>query len=187
MKQQFQLKNKYNQQGATLVMALIILVLIMLVGVITLGISNTQFKLASNLQFDNNAMNSAETAVSAAENWLSTSTNFRSTGFTTYSTATPEIYPTTSTSSAVVNPLGTTFSSSNAKCVDSDTVCASSYVVQLMSQNNTLLGSSKTVGGRTNATCNKVNTFQIIGRGLGGRGASRTVVSYYSVLNCNAL
>lgn len=44
-----------RQQGATLVMALLVLVLIMLLGIAALGTSDTQFKLASNLQFDNNA------------------------------------------------------------------------------------------------------------------------------------
>jgi Tfp pilus assembly protein PilX len=177
-----------HQQGATLVMALIILVLIMMLGIVAVGSSSTQFKLAGNLQFDNNAMNSAERAVSTAENWLSTGTNFRDPGFTTYSsTVTPGLYPTTSTAAVVVSPLTTTFSSTNATCVDSNTSCASSYVVQLMSVNNTLIGSSQAVGGRKTTSCNKVNTYQITGRGMGGRGASKTLASYYSVLSCNGI
>lgn len=178
-------RSRPRQHGATLVVVLVVLVLIMMLGIVAVGSSNTQFKLASNLQFDNNAMNNAELAVSSAESWLSSGSNIRDTGFSSYSSAnTPQLYPTASTAAAVVSPLTTSFTSANAKCVDSNTACASSYVIQLMSVGNSLVGSSQAVGGRATTTCNKVNTYQIIGRGAAGRGASKTVVSYYSVLSC---
>jgi Tfp pilus assembly protein PilX len=181
----FAKRQRPRQQGATLVVVLVVLVLIMMLGIVAVGSSNTQVKLAGNLQFDNNAMNNAEIAVSSAENWLSTGSNIRDAGFTSYSSAnTPHLYPTASTAAAVVSPLTTNFTSSNAKCVDNNTVCVSSYVIQLMSVGNSLVGSSQSVGGRATTTCNKVNTYQIIGHGVSGRGAKKTVVSYYSVLNC---
>ena len=72
-----------RQRGATLVIALLILVLIMMIGITAVSTSDTQFKLAGNLQFEDSALNNAETAVAAAENWLSNGTNFSNAGFTT--------------------------------------------------------------------------------------------------------
>ena len=70
-----------RQKGATLVIALLILVLIMMIGITAVSTSNTQFKLAGNLQFEDSAMNNTESAVSAAENWLSTGTNYTNAAF----------------------------------------------------------------------------------------------------------
>jgi Tfp pilus assembly protein PilX len=179
---------RLRQQGTALVMALVILVLVMMLGIVAVGSSNTQFRLAGNLQFENNAMNNAEMAISSAENWLSTGSNIRNAGFGNYSSAnTPFLYPMAATDAAVSSPLTSNYSAANARCVDNNTACASSYVIQLLSVNNSLIGSSQALGGRTTTTCNKVNTYQIIGRGTSGRGASKTLVSYYSVLNCLAM
>ena len=59
---------------------------VMLLAVTAAVLSNTQFRLAGNLQFENIAFNLAEGAIAAAENWLSTGTNAKNGGFTTYST-----------------------------------------------------------------------------------------------------
>ena len=61
-----------RQRGATLVIALLVLVLIMMIGITAISTSDTQYKLAGNLQFEDSALNNAEAAVTAAENWLST-------------------------------------------------------------------------------------------------------------------
>ncbi|MBL8336979.1 MAG: hypothetical protein JNM97_09410, partial [Rhodoferax sp.] len=71
-----------HQRGATLVVALLILVLIMMIGITAVSTSNTQFRLAGNLQFEDSAMNNAEAAVTAAENWLATGTNYNNAAFT---------------------------------------------------------------------------------------------------------
>ena len=63
-----------RQRGATLIVALLILVLIMIIGITAVSTSNTQYKLAGNLQFEDSAINNAETAISSAELWLSTGT-----------------------------------------------------------------------------------------------------------------
>ena len=54
-----------RQGGATLVIALLILVLIMMIGITAVSTSNTQYKLAGNLQFEDGAMNNAETAITS--------------------------------------------------------------------------------------------------------------------------
>lgn len=161
-----------------MVIALLILVLIMMIGITAVSTSNTQYKLAGNLQFEDGAMNNAETAVAVAENWLSTGTNYKNVGFTTYdSTNTPHLYPI----SASNNPLTITWSDSNSVSVGSSW---QRYQIQLLSTNNLLLGSSAAAGRQASGVCNKVNTYLITGRGVMPRGATKFVQSYYSVLAC---
>jgi len=169
-----------RQKGATLVIALLILVLIMMIGITAVSTSNTQYKLAGNLQFEDGAMNNAETAVSTAENWLATGTNYNNAGFTTYNaTASPQLLPIGTSN----NPLNMTWSNSNSVSLGSDT---QRYLIQQMSTNNSMLGSSAAVGQHGISVCNKVNTYLITGRGITHRGATKFVQSYYSVLSCPA-
>ena len=179
-----------RQKGATLVIALLILVLIMMIGITAISTSNTQFKLAGNLQFEDGAMNNAEAAITAAEQWLSTGTNYKNAGFTAYAQATtPQLVPI----AQVVNPISMTWidladpggpypTTANSLMVGGN--IAQRYLIQLMSRNNRLLGSSAVLGGRTSSGCNQVNTYQITARGLSARGATRFVQSFFSVLSC---
>lgn len=177
-----------RQRGATLVIALLILVLIMMIGITAISTSNTQYKLAGNLQFEDSALNNAETAVTAAENWLAAGTNYSNAGFATYSrAATPQLLPIAS----VVDPFALTWvdSTENVNSANSVIVAgnnAQRYFIQLMSQNNRLQGSSQAVGGRSSSGCNQVNTYQITGRGQSARGATKFVQSFYSVLSCSS-
>ncbi len=169
-----------RQQGATLVIALLILVLIMMIGITAVSTSNTQYKLAGNLQFEDGAMNNAETAVSTAENWLATGTNYNNAGFTTYNaTASPQLLPIGTSN----NPLNMTWSTSNSLSLGDDT---QRYLIQQLSTNNLLMGSSAAVGRQGISVCDKVNTYLITGRGTTHRGATKLVQSYYSVLSCPA-
>ena len=167
-----------RQKGATLVVALLILVLIMMIGITAVSTSNTQYKLAGNLQFEDGAMNNAETAVSTAENWLVTGTNYNNAGFTTYNaTASPQLLPIGTNN----NPLNMTWSNSNSLSLGDDT---QRYLIQQLSTNNLLMGSSAVVGRQGISVCDKVNTYLITGRGTTHRGATKLVQSYYSVLSC---
>ena len=173
-----------RQQGATLVIALLILVLIMMIGITAVSTSNTQYKLAGNLQFEDGAMNNAETVVSTAENWLATGTNYNNAGFTAHdATNAPQLYPIGSTEPIVVNPLTTAWSNSNSLSLGDDT---QRYLIQQLSTNNLLMGSSAAVGKQGISVCDKVNTYLITGRGTTHRGATKLVQSYYSVLSCPA-
>jgi len=104
--------NPYRRQsGSTLIISLIILIILMLLGVTAITTSDTQYKLAGNLQFENAAMNNAETAISAAETWLATGTNYNNTALTTtYDAATPHLYPI----GVAGDPLTMTWSDSNS-------------------------------------------------------------------------
>jgi len=55
------------QRGSTLVVSMIILVVLMLLGVTATVISDTQYRLAGNLQFQDAAFNDAETNLAQAE------------------------------------------------------------------------------------------------------------------------
>ena len=173
-----------RQKGATLVIALLILVLIMMIGITAISTSNTQFKLAGNLQFEDSAMNNAETAITTAENWLATGTNYRNAGFTAFNVATPQLKPIGYMAGLVApanSPLTMAWANTNSVTVSGDT---QRYYIEQMSLNNRLQGSSQVVGGRTSTTCNQVNTYQVSARGTSARGATRFVQSYYSVLSC---
>lgn len=167
-----------RQEGATLVIALLVLVLIMMIGITAVSVSNTQYKLAGNLQFEDGAMNNAETAVSVAENWLSTGTNYKNAGFTTYdSINTPQLYPL----GASNDPLAITWSDANSIIVGSNW---QRYQIQLLSTSNQLMGSNAAAGRQASGVCNKVNTYLVTGRGQTNRGATKLVQSFYSVLSC---
>lgn len=190
-----------RQAGATLVIALLILVLIMMLGITAVSTSNTQFKLAGNLQFEDGAMNNAEAAVTAAENWLATGTNALNPAFTAVaaatnpdpgsSVATPELLPRTTVVSIRaardVSAFSRNWSTTAPANLFSRAVGGNDtqrYYIELISLNNRLQGSSQVVGGRPSSGCNQVNTYLITGRGASARGAVKYVQSYYSVLNC---
>ncbi len=170
-----------RQKGATLVIALLILVLIMMIGVMAVSTSNTQYKLAGNLQFEDSALNNAETAVETAENWLkSQSSAANNTVFLNSFTSPPTVSYLLS-SGASFAPLTMTWDDSNSLPVGST---AQRYVIQFMSTNNQVLGSNLAMGRGAVAVCNKVNTYQITGRGASARGATKLIQSYYSVSSC---
>lgn len=173
-----------RQRGATLVIALLILVLIMMIGITAVSTSDTQFKLAGNLQFEDSAMNNAETAIAAAESWLSTPTNSTDAGFTVAEVAKPQLLPSIVPRPAArdTNPLTMVWADSNSLSVAGNT--NQRYLIEQMSLNNKLAGSSQVVGGRVSTVCNQVNTYLITGRGGSARGATKLVQTYYSVLSC---
>jgi len=175
----------HRQRGATLLIALLVLVLIMMIGVTAVSTSDTQFKLAGNLQFEDSALNNAESAVSAAENWLATGGNFSDDGFNAFDAAKAQLKPigyVTALAAPANSPLTMAWGDSNSLAVGGN--AAQRYYIEQMSRNNRLPGSSQVVGGRSSSVCSQVNTYQITGRGSSARGATKIVQSFYSVLNC---
>jgi type IV pilus assembly protein PilX len=170
-----------------LIISLIILILLMLLGVTAMNTSDTQFKLTGNLQFEDAAMNNAETAISTAETWLATGTNFSNAAFTTYngSADTYQLYPIGVLAALTApdnDPLTMKWADTNSLQVAGNT--DQLYIIEQMSTNNTLVGSSVTTGGRASSACNRVNTYRITARGTSARGATKFVESYFSVLSC---
>lgn len=184
-----------RQRGATLVIALLILVLIMMLGITAISTSNTQYKLAGNLQFEDLAVNNAETAITTAERVLSNGATFNSAGFTVYDAVnSPHLHPVGRIAGLAApndSPLTMTWNDSNSQCVGGGLACAPGnpnqrFFIERMSRCNRLQGSSVTLGSRPGAGPNSVNTYLITARGLSARGATKFIQSYYSVLNPGA-
>lgn len=177
-----------RQTGSTLVISLVILIILMLLGVTSMTTSNTQYKLAGNLQFEDSAMNNAEAAASAAETVLANgAVALLDPGFTTAyvganGPVTPGLYP----ASSGIDPLSLdwTGNGGNGNGYSVQTSGGQNYIIELMSTNNRLVGSSQVISDRSSSGCNQVNTYRITGRGTSARGATRFVQSYYSVLSC---
>ena len=163
-----------KQQGATLIVALIVLVLIMMLGVAAMNSSSTQYRLAGNLQFEDGAMNNAEAAAIAAEKWLEI--NYQHAAFTTADNTMPHLFQKTS----VVDPFSLDWDSDSITVADN----SQRYIIQIMSTNSLLQGASAAVGRSRASVCNKVNTYLITARGTSARGAVKMIQSYYSVFSC---
>jgi Tfp pilus assembly protein PilX len=157
--------------------------------------SDTQIKLSANLQWENEALNNAEAAVTTAERWLASDNNHVAAAFTAGGTepaaGTPHILPMTLDASVraarLTRPLSMTWDNSNSLQVGGNNAAGNPmqrYYIELMSQNNKLQGSSQVVGSRSSTACSQVNTYQITGRGEGARGATKIVQTFYSVLSC---
>ena len=161
-----------KQRGATLVMALIVLVLIMMLGIAAVNTSNTQFKITANLQMEDTAFNNAEFAVSSARNWLTAnSTNYLSSDFLTTNT-TPGLMHMSATNS----PLTLTWTDADSIAVNA----SSRYTIQLMSINSVSSGQSAAIGKQTTGVGSnqKYYTYLITGYGTSARGAKKFIQEY---------
>lgn len=167
----------HTQRGSTLVISLIILIVLMLLGVTAMVTSNTAYKLAGNLQFENNAMNSAEATLSEVEKLLETGgIDYNHADFFATPPVTASItgrYPI----SSGIDPMNMNWNNTNSAATTQGR-----YIIELMSTSNVLIGSSVTVGGPLSYACNRVNTYRISAHGTSARDASKIVQSYYSVL-----
>jgi type IV pilus assembly protein PilX len=171
-----------TQRGATLVVALLVMVLIMMIGITAVTVSKTQFTLAGNLQFEDAAMNNAEAALAAGEAWLNASTDnynnagFTSAGYLNNATRVNYLYP----SNVTVDPLTMTWSDSNSFAI-AGTDGKQRYYIQQLTINNSLGGTDLSIR-QGSFLSQKVNTYVITARGESARGAVKFVQSNYSVL-----
>jgi len=178
-----------RQNGSTLIVTMMILILIMMLGVTAMVTSDTQFKLTGNLQFEDVAMNRAETAVATAESWLSTGENYKNEGFSTYDADTAHLHPIGHIAGLTApdnNPLTMTWSDDNSlEVVDGDDT--QRFFIEQVSTNVRMYGASAAYEVETD--CKKVSepsvhTYLITARGTSVRGATKFIQSYYSVMNC---
>ena len=175
-----------SERGSTLVISLIILIVLMLLGVMAMNTSDTQYKLAGNLQFEDVAMSNAEQAIDAAERWLESDTLMQQ-AIAVANNA--DVAPSTAVSAVSITPLTMTWTSSetppNPPSVavtgpDGAPNDRQRYVIGYVSRNRAALAQ---VGGCPDALrpFDCVHTYLITARGLGGRGATKFVQVYYSV------
>lgn len=167
-----------TQRGSTLVVSMIMLVVLMLLGVMSMTTSDTAYKLAGNLQFENNAFNNAEAALSDAENSLKNGTisindfqqpNKRAKGF------------------YLEDPVINKEAWDAIDPVYSSGEDTQRRIVQLLSTNTVQSGEDVTEGIPSSTVCKRVNTYMITARGTSApgssaRGSTKLVRSYYSVL-----
>jgi Tfp pilus assembly protein PilX len=180
---------KSRQSGSSLIVSMIILILLMLLGVAAVTTSDTQFKLAGNLQFDDAALNNAETAIAAAEAILADGVTYQNAGLLIARNAaiTPEFYPMAVLQAQTApnnDPLTMAWNDTNSAKVSGNP--NQRYLIETMSLNDRLIGSTQCTGCRLSSGCNQVNTYRITARGASMRGATRFTQSYYSVLSCPA-
>lgn len=167
------LRPQSSERGSTLVISLIMMIVMMMLGVMAVNTSDTQYKLAGNLQFENMAMNNAEVAIDTATRWLETNAAIA-----------PSAVPV-----AGINPLTMTWTNSDAissvQVIGPDGTPNDNqrYVIGYVSTNPVPTAGVGLVcpdpKGEQNYNC--VNTYLITARGQGGRGATKLVQVYYSV------
>jgi type IV pilus assembly protein PilX len=151
----------YKQKGMTLLVALVTLVVLMLLGVAAMNASNTMFKLAGNLQYENEAKNRAESALAAAEGWLLSGTNATNAGFTT--SAAPYY-----SSTASFNPL------TNWPAAASAVATNEQFVIQRITATKvTAAGSGITLGTQASSLPATYHLYRVTARGRAARGAER--------------
>ncbi|GAB5605054.1 pilus assembly PilX family protein [Sideroxyarcus sp. TK5] len=167
-------------QGSTLVVTLIVLAMLMLLGVTAMVTSDTAYRLAGNLQFQDIAMNNAEAALVDVEKALEAGTiDPAHADFTATMPVTPSNqgkFPYGAVPDLLTDATWQNYAASNA---------SGNYIIELMSQNSTLIGSNLSLGGQSSSVCSKANTYRITARGNSVRGAMRIVQSYFAyVLPC---
>ena len=183
----------HQQRGATLVVALFILIVLMIIGVMAMTTANTQFKLAGNLQFENIAKNNAENQSVAAENWLSLpdTTPFalyiNNPGFNTWSSATPQLHPIGHLATlGILNSDPLNMTDAQWRTNSTSTLLApDGYMIEELANNVATTGGNASSGeSGSSSGCNSVNVFRVTARGTNARGAVRFVQTVYRVLSC---
>ena len=166
-----------RQHGSSLVVTMLMLVALMLMGVTAVVVSNSQYRMAGNLQFQNLAMSDAESAVAQAENWLPANNHYNDNGFSTRAT-TGGLYPKDS------NPDPYNLAWNDAT---SENVVGSAgnqrYIIEKLVVNRPLpsnsLGNCNIYGAP--ASCPRVSVYRATGRGFSVRGTVKLVQSIFAV------
>ncbi len=172
-----------RQRGASSMFITVVLVLVvMLLAVTAAMLSNTQFKLAGNLQFANQAFNLGEGAVATSENWLATGTNVKNPRFTTYATDAPYLYPIGYLAANNLNPMTMAWSNANSFAVGGND--DQRYLIEKYGADNQPLGTGLDAGGRPLTGCQKVDVFRISTRGASAKGTVKFHQTIYSVPSC---
>ena len=169
-----------RQRGASSMFITVILVLVvMLLAVTAAVLSNTQFKLAGNLQFENQAFNLGEGAVATAENWLATGTHATDQEFENYDATKPHLYPRYHLANNSLDPMTMTWSDSNSLAVGGND--SQRYLIEKYGNCNTMPGESVTLGQTLSTTPQKVDVFRISARGASAKGTVKFHQTIYAV------
>jgi len=162
-----------RQAGSSLVVSMIMLAVLMLMGVGAIVVSNTQYRMAGNFQFQNQAMAAAESALSRAELWITE--NVTNPEFTTR-VAGGHYPPGTGP-----DPYTMAWDDTTSETVGGDS--SQRYIIEVLGANRYLPASSvKTCPGYTlSGPCSRVNVYRITARGTSGRGSVKIVQTVFTV------
>jgi len=164
----------HDQTGGSLVVSMIMLVVLMLMGVAAIVVSNSQYRMAGNYQFQNLAMASAESALAQAEAWIAD--NLDSPDFANRIPG--GLYP----KDTGPNPFTMTWDDTTSEEVAG--LSSQRYIIELLGDNRTLPANSKKQGAcgyGGSGPCPQVNVFRITARGTSARGSAKYVQSVYAV------
>lgn len=166
-----------RQRGASLIVALVMLAVIAAMGISAFVASNTQFRMAANLQFQNIATSNAESALAQAETWIAT--NFGNAGFTTRVSG--GLYSAAGT--AAPDPLATATVWDDTTSVKVNSLDSERYMIEQLVVNRVLpsnsVGSCNVYG--LSGPCPHVNVYRLTARGTSIFGTTRVVQSVFAV------
>lgn len=162
-----------HQAGSSLVVSMIMLVVLMMMGVGAIVVSNTQYRMAGNFQFQNLAMANAESAVSQAEDWVTL--NHEDDKLITRVPG--GFYP------ELTGPDAYTMVWDDTTSEKVDAAGTQRFVVEVFALSRTLPKSSEKeceVYGAP-APCPDVRVFRISARGTSARGSTKLVQTVFTV------
>ena len=165
--------NSHRQQGASLMVTLVMLAVLMVAGVTAYVASNTQFRMAANLQFQNIALGNAESALARAEAWIAN--NYNNSGFQTRSNG--GLYP----AGTAPDPLAMTWNDDSSVKVDS--TGSQRYMIERIIVDRVLpsnsIGNCNVYG--MSGPCPRVNVYRLTARGTSILGTAKVVQSVFTV------
>jgi Tfp pilus assembly protein PilX len=162
-----------KQAGSSLVVSMIMLVVLMMMGVGAIVVSNTQYRMAGNFQFQNLAMAAAESALSQAENWVA------------LNHADPKLI---TRAPGGLYPVGTgpdayamAWDDTTSEKVDAGGT--QRYVVEVLASDRVLPSNSITTCNvyGLSGPCPRVNVFRVSARGSSARGSTKIVQTVFTV------
>lgn len=167
------ISSERRQRGASLLVALVMLAVLMIMGVSAYVASNTQFRMAANLQFQNIAVASAESALATAENWIAA--NYNNAGFTTRTAG--GLYPVGTAPDPLTMPWDDTTS------VKVDALGSQRFMIELLAADRVLpsnsIGNCNVYG--MSGPCPRVNVYRLTARGTSILGTTKQVQSVFAV------
>jgi Tfp pilus assembly protein PilX len=162
-----------SETGSSLVVSMIMLGVLMLMGVGAVVVSNTQYRMAGNFQFQNAAMASAESALSQAEQWVSV--NHTNTAL--IARVAGGLYP----AGTGPDPYTMVWDDTTSEKIDADGT--QRYIVEVLAENRVLPSNSVTTCNvyGLSGPCPRVNVYRITARGTSARGSLKLVQTVFTV------
>lgn len=170
------------QRGASLVVALALLLAAGLIAATGFGVARGQYALAGNLQFQEQAFQRAEATAATAERWLAVPANAQSTAFASgVGSLTPGLYPV-----GAMATLGRDPRTMAWNATDSVAAPQGRYYIEQIARGSPLPGASLQAGQSATGACRAVDLFRVVSRSEGTRGSSRMLETLIATDGCRS-